>query len=392
MAVPLKELSKLVENFRDFKSFRNISLKNESDIEKIPITTREDLAKLTLNDCPEIPVVVGATSGSTGKNLYVFFSRKAHEMKEKRVKQIMEINKIKKDNIILNLMAYGMQLSGNVVECSFIRSNNTIVPLGGSDDIERLMMLSHILDKIKPNIVFSTMSIASHLIDKSIYNGSCIKKCFVAGEVLLPEFRRLIENRGIQVYNLYGLCEAGGVAVQENPKDEFMRILDGVYIEILNNNGKISETGRGEILITDLFNFSSPIIRYRVGDEIEIKEKNDKKYMRIFGRRDNFTNINESVIPNNLLIGKIMEILGNNKFFIKITKNYKTYKDFVVIYLQEKDMKLIREVKTALRGMGINCDIIFRKTDKGAQKTITGKSKHIIDARKLKLDDKKLNW
>ena len=55
------------------------------------------------------------------------------------------------------------------------------------------------------------------------------------------------------------------------PDDEYMKVVaDGLLLEVLEDSGKASATGTGDLLVTDLDNTCMPFIRYRLGDRVEL--------------------------------------------------------------------------------------------------------------------------
>lgn len=75
---------------------------------------------------------------------------------------------------------------------------------------------------------------------------------------------------GCKVLNKYGAREFSGIAY-ECPSQEGMHILMESYIvEILRNGEPVLPGEVGEVFITDLNNFSMPLIRYRIGDLAEL--------------------------------------------------------------------------------------------------------------------------
>lgn len=79
----------------------------------------------------------------------------------------------------------------------------------------------------------------------------------------LNEFQRKIIEHTFQrkLANEYGCSEMGVIAF-ECPHGKLHLMIDNVYTEFVNN----PVTGVSEIIVTDLKNFSMPLIRYRIGD------------------------------------------------------------------------------------------------------------------------------
>ena len=85
---------------------------------------------------------------------------------------------------------------------------------------------------------------------------------------LLPEARKHIEQTfRCKVFDQYGSREVGPVAC-ECPAQEGLHIFTPIQkVEILDSNDQpVKEENIGQIVITNLHNYSMPLIRYKIGD------------------------------------------------------------------------------------------------------------------------------
>ena len=96
-----------------------------------------------------------------------------------------------------------------------------------------------------------------------------LKAIFTTAEVLQPQHRALIEEVfQCPVFDGYGARD-GGVSAYECDHHEGMHLsLERGVVELLDDAGY--PTNKGRLVITDLYNFSMPFIRYEVGDIGEI--------------------------------------------------------------------------------------------------------------------------
>jgi phenylacetate-CoA ligase len=87
-----------------------------------------------------------------------------------------------------------------------------------------------------------------------------------SAETLLDEQRSEIESAfGCKVYNRYGCREAGPIAV-ECPEGNLHVNADYLYLELIRGGRRARPGEMGEIVITPLFSYGMPLIRYRIGD------------------------------------------------------------------------------------------------------------------------------
>ncbi len=92
------------------------------------------------------------------------------------------------------------------------------------------------------------------------------------GEVLLPEQRSACEKTwGVEVVDLYSCNELGLIALQCPGHRHYLVQAENVYVEVLDANDQPCDPGEvGRLVITDLHNFASPLIRYELGDHAEV--------------------------------------------------------------------------------------------------------------------------
>lgn len=105
-------------------------------------------------------------------------------------------------------------------------------------------------------------------------------KTFISGsEVLSMEMKQqIVDTIGCNIIDRYSNEENGFIAQTLNNSDEFKVNTSGFKIEVLKQNSnepaKIGEVGR--IVVTDLYSFAVPLIRYDTGDlAIKAEEKDD---------------------------------------------------------------------------------------------------------------------
>jgi phenylacetate-CoA ligase len=84
-----------------------------------------------------------------------------------------------------------------------------------------------------------------------------------SAEMLPPEERRVVEEAfGDVVFDRYG-CEEVGLVASECPAHDGLHVAaEGVHLELLEGSG--GEPGR--VIVTDLLNRATPLLRYDIGD------------------------------------------------------------------------------------------------------------------------------
>ena len=108
--------------------------------------------------------------------------------------------------------------------------------------------------------------------------------------MLIESDKVLLEQQfNIPIVNEYGASETGIIAF-ENHKKEWLINQETLFVEVVdNNNQPLSYGEEGKILVTSLYNYAHPFIRYEIGDRgiINLKE-NQLILEKLTGRTNDF--------------------------------------------------------------------------------------------------------
>lgn len=120
-----------------------------------------------------------------------------------------------------------------------------------------------------------------------------LREIMTMGEMLTPEVRSLCESAfNAPIRDNYSASEVGYIAFQ--CAEGHYHAQENLLVELLDDAGQPVAPGEiGKIVITDLHNFASPLIRYAIGDYAEAGEfgctcgRNLRRLNRIMGRSRN---------------------------------------------------------------------------------------------------------
>ncbi len=117
-------------------------------------------------------------------------------------------------------------------------------------------------------------------------------------ETLTPEVsesaRRVL---GVDIADTYSSAEVGIIAVQCPGSGLYHVMAESLIVEILNEQDEVCMPGEiGRVVVTDLHNFATPLIRYDLGDYAEVAEacpcgRGLHALKRILGRRRNMVRL-----------------------------------------------------------------------------------------------------
>jgi phenylacetate-CoA ligase len=226
------------------------------------------------------------------------------------------------------------------------------------------------IEKVKPKMIFSELSPLLHLCLSDLEIDVIPEFIIVNGGMLTKKRKKIIEDFfSCKVFNFYGCMEVGFIA-SECLEGSMHTNSDSILLE------QNEELG---CLITSFENFKMPLLRYRLGDSIEIVEdecscgSNLPIIKSIKGRVDGFI-VSQGKPISSL---KILEILENflpiDKF--RLIQDKKGSIDFIVDKsVHEKNLK---DAVGQLRKINLTKIKVRRKSIKFKQtkKIVTVKSK-----------------
>ncbi|MEX2129592.1 MAG: hypothetical protein WD871_15315 [Xanthobacteraceae bacterium] len=98
-----------------------------------------------------------------------------------------------------------------------------------------------------------------------------VKGASALGETVDQELRDLVaQNWRCRVFDAYSAEEAGCMAIECPEGDGYHVQAEAVLLEVLNSEGEACQPGEiGEIVVTPLFNYAMPLLRYAIGDYAE---------------------------------------------------------------------------------------------------------------------------
>jgi phenylacetate-CoA ligase len=213
-----------------------------------------------------------------------------------------------------------------------------------------------------------------------------LKLVMTTAEPLLDYQREVIESAfDANIVNQYGCTEMAFFA--EQSADNRMRFNpEHGIVEVLDANGSIENNGSGELIATGIVNRSMPIIRYRLGDSVELTEiKSEAWGAQAYASLVSFTGRTDDLIytKNGTPVGRLDPVF----------KGGSNIKAAQIIQLKSGDINLLLEpdehytdsdgvtLKTELQkrvGSGIEISVF---TDREIKKMANGKFKFVCSMR-----------
>lgn len=132
------------------------------------------------------------------------------------------------------------------------------------------------LRKVNPTYLLTHPSnlraLAEYFEAKSLPPPDALVQLRTSGELLTPETRDFCEKFfGVPIADMYSSQEIGYMALQCPESTNYHVQAENVLLEVLDSAGNACGPGEtGRVVVTDLHNYASPLLRYEIGDYAEV--------------------------------------------------------------------------------------------------------------------------
>lgn len=245
------------------------------DFRKLPFSEKKDLRDaypLGLTVTPEKEIVrIHSSSGTTGLPVIIPYTRKDVDDWGEMFKRCYEMAGITKRDRIQITPGYGLWTAGIGFQNGAEKLGAMVIPMGPGNTNKQLQMMTD----LKSTVLCATSSyallLAEEIEKRGIKDQVYLKKGVIGSERWGDKMRKRISDElGIELYDIYGLTEIYGPGIGISCKyDTGMHYWDDyLYLEIINptTGEPVPDGEMGEIVITTLVKEGAPLIRYRTHD------------------------------------------------------------------------------------------------------------------------------
>lgn len=251
------------------------AIQSQEDFEKLPFTWKGDLREaypLGLQAVPDEEIVrIHSSSGTTGTPVIIPYTAKDVEDWAEMFKRCYEMAGITRLDRIHITPGYGLWTAGIGFQNGAEKLGAMVIPMGpGNTDKQLRMMMD-----MKSTVLCATSSyallLAEEIAKRGIGERIHLKKGVIGSERWGEKMRkRIADELGVQLYDIYGLTEVYGPGIGMSCDQECgMHVWDDyLYFEIVDpKTGEVLPDGEiGELAITTLKKEGAPLIRYRTHD------------------------------------------------------------------------------------------------------------------------------
>lgn len=385
--------------------FDGEKIKQLSDIQYIPFTTKEDFRENYPFGMAAVPmkdiVRIHASSGTTGKPTVGLYTKEDLDIWSDCVARVTVAGGVTAEDIIQISFGYGLFTGALGLHYGLEKVGATVIPASSGNTEKQLMMFR---DFGVTGLV-ATPSYALYLSEAMKESGYPkedykLRLGILGSEPCTPEMRKQIEeNMGIYVSDNYGLTEIGGPGVSGDcPERQGMHFAEDHFLpEIINKDtGDVLGEGEvGELVVTTLTRRGMPVLRYRTKDITKISYEPCKcgrthaRMSKTMGRTDDMLIIKGvNVFPTQIESALItMDHIGPHYQLIVRRENFKDNLE-VKVELVNGDLlesygeleALKKQIQAKLKsvlGLQTKVTLVQPKTLERFQ----GKAKRILDLR-----------
>lgn len=217
------------------------------------------------------------------------------------------------------------------------------------------------------------------------------KGIIVTAETLYEEQREIIQKVfNCQVFNRYGSREIGAIACECEKQNGLHINIFNQFIEVVNDDGKSCDFGEeGNIVVTNLKNYSMPIIRFKIGDRGVLSDRicecgrNLPLFDKIIGRTNSFIRTRKGTVDAPAVLS--LFLYKNDKEVFESFSKFQIIQeeiDKIVIKVKIEKHDIWQKEKEILRFkfskvFNDDTEVIFQEVEE-IDSTITGKRQLVI--------------
>lgn len=199
------------------------------------------------------------------------------------------------------LVSFGPWFSGQNITDALLEIGARVIPSGIY--LPHLPGVGRLLQKCKATAIIATPSVALAL--KNASPPMELKHLILVGEAASSTVRKRLQDHFAAAPRALFACSEAVLGYEDDTKQGLYHWdRELLHLEVLDEKGYISETGRGELLVTRRYGACTPLIRYRLGDYVELWPKGS---FRFLGRTGHGFSLASGVTLSRAILGKYLE-------------------------------------------------------------------------------------
>ena len=260
------------------KKFADIDvtkITDQASFETLPFTDKGDLREaypLGIMAVPQSEVVrIHSSSGTTGTPVVIPYTRRDVEDWAIMFERCYRMAGITKDDRIQITPGYGLWTAGIGFQAGAERLGAMVIPMGPGNTEKQLRMMQDLESTVLCSTSSYALLLAEAIKKEGLKENIHLRKGIIGSERWGAKMRRRIsEELGIELYDIYGLTEIYGPGIGISCRcGTGMHVWeDYLYFEVIDpvTLKNVPDGEVGELVITTLRKEGAPLIRYRTHD------------------------------------------------------------------------------------------------------------------------------
>ena len=345
-------------------------IKTQSDFEKLPFTEKADLREaypLGLAAVPQEKIVrIHSSSGTTGTPVIIPYTAKDVHDWAIQFARCYEYAGITTSDRIQITPGYGLWTAGVGFQLGAEMLGAMAIPMGPGNTDKQLQFMMDMQSTVLCATSSYALLLAEEIARRNIRSKINLRKGVIGSEHWGEKMRtRIVEELGVELYDIYGLTEIYGPGIGINCQHGHgMHIWsDYVYLEIVNpETGEVLPAGEeGEVVLTTLQKEGLPLIRFRTHDlsriilgECPCGHNEHPRLDTIAGRTDDMVKARGvNLFPAQ--IEEALELVEGTSSEYQVTIDHIAGRDVVTLFFEttateEGRRNIEQEVQTLIKG------------------------------------------
>lgn len=273
----LKKLVAIPDGFyaKKFAGIDIDAIKDQSDFEKLPFTDKGDLREAYPLGIAAVPtdqiVRIHSSSGTTGTPVIIPYTKKDVADWAIQFARCYEYAGVTKEDRVHITPGYGLWTAGIGFQAGCELLGAMAIPMGPGNTDKQLKMMMDLESTVLCATSSYALRLAEEIAKRGIGDQIRLRKGIIGSERWGEKMRRRIANElGVELYDIYGLTEIYGPGIGINCQaDSAVHIWsDYMYLEIIDpvTGQPVPDGEPGEIVLTTLQKEGAPLIRFRTHD------------------------------------------------------------------------------------------------------------------------------
>lgn len=270
--------SRLYREKMDRAGVRPEDIRSLSNLRKLPFLTKEELRgrprALLACDPRDIALIQVSTGTTGGEEIYIEYTLSDY-LANDLTPRYSTLFPVAPGDVCLDALPYEMSTAGLAFHKTFMDGYGAaVIPAGKGGAYSTPEKTVKVISDLRPNIAVTSPSWAIILAEAAAKAGFALpslgmKRMWLTGEGCSPALRGRIERLwGSPASFFYGSLECGVLGMECEAQEGYHLPEAHVILEVVDprTGEPLPEGEIGELVVTALLRFDSPLLRFRTGD------------------------------------------------------------------------------------------------------------------------------